>query len=195
MHADDKPLKDEEWRLVVQRRSWEQEELQGCQRSPVGRKLAGKFPTTTNCYRYRENDGRWWNVKCSWLTGRQGRWWLTLRGTQLMMSYDVAARQSLPECYQESRLLETRKRWCHVLFSSLHSNVRNRNLTDRCRRRWIHSHSSSLFVAVINVVYSATFCTSTEPTWWSICSLAILCYTISQKTYVFKTTPVKMNQL
>ena len=162
---------------------------------------AREFPDTTNCVdRHREHrDEAWLTVKCG-LVGRQGRWWLKLRGTQLMMSYDVAARQSLTECYQESRLLYTRIWWCHVLLSRHHSNGIHhvpRMSTDcektwRCRRRWIRSHSSSLFVAVTNVVYSDVM-------------IQLLCCNIMlhdvPKTYVFLSqkrtflTPAKINQL
>ena len=125
--------------------------------------------------------------------GRQGRWWLTLRGTQLMMSYDVAARQSLTEYCQESRLLQTRMRWCNVLWRSYHRhsigthnvpcNLTDREKTWRCRRRWIHSHSSSLLAAVTNVVYSAIFLLL--PSWWFSSSLHFIMLHGALKLYCF----------
>jgi len=115
-------------------------------------------------------------------TGEQGRWWLTLRGTQLMTSYDVAARQSTTGCYRQFRLPQARKQWPDMLLRSHQPHS-------------ILTGSSSLFGAVKCYMYRLFY----HALYWRLESwLPILCYTVSHKHdpfVYFLNNAYKMNQL
>ena len=99
-------------------------------------------------------------------TGEQGRWWLTLRGTQLMTSYDVAARQSTTGCYRQFRLPQAGKQWPDMLLRSHHSDCHRRvnNGLICCWGHinliasWLVHHRSSVRSNATCIVYSITLC-------------------------------------